>query len=208
MAERPPRTPEHWESRYVDGNTPWDTGRVDRHLEAMVEARPLARCRALDVGCGTGTEAVWLAARGFTVTGVDFSETAIAQARERAKEAGVSVDFAVGSFPDQPGAFGLAFDCGWLPHGLGGGGTIRVRRRTGPVPGAGGIVAVDPRLHRWPTTRPRATADVGGPSSPAAIESRFELLSLTTSYYDAQVPTPAPGVGDARSSPIVTRRRE
>ena len=53
----------------------------------MVEAGTLVPGRALDVGCGTGTNALWLAQRGFDVLGVDLSPLAVEKAR--AKSAGV-----------------------------------------------------------------------------------------------------------------------
>jgi SAM-dependent methyltransferase len=49
--------------------------------------------RILDVGCGTGRHAIELARRGYTVTGIDLSEAQLARAREKAREAGVSVEF-------------------------------------------------------------------------------------------------------------------
>jgi SAM-dependent methyltransferase len=54
----------------------------------------LEPCRALDVGCGQGRNAIWLAQQGHTVTAVDVSDLAIAQAEELAVAAGVDVDFA------------------------------------------------------------------------------------------------------------------
>jgi 2-polyprenyl-3-methyl-5-hydroxy-6-metoxy-1,4-benzoquinol methylase len=52
--------------------------------------------RILDVGCGTGRHAVELAKRGYTVTGVDLSESQLKRAREKAAEAGVSIRFEQG----------------------------------------------------------------------------------------------------------------
>ncbi|MBN2452921.1 MAG: class I SAM-dependent methyltransferase [Candidatus Omnitrophica bacterium] len=49
--------------------------------------------KIIDIGCGTGRHAIELAKRGYTVTGVDLSESQIARAREKAKEAGVTIDF-------------------------------------------------------------------------------------------------------------------
>ena len=51
--------------------------------------------RALDMGCGDGSNAVWLAKRGWRVTGVDFSRKAVQFARQRASEAAVDVEFIV-----------------------------------------------------------------------------------------------------------------
>ena len=64
--------------------------------EMLVDAvEGLMPGRALDVGCGAGGNAMWLAERGWRVTAVDFSEVAIQKARQRAKERGVEVNFTV-----------------------------------------------------------------------------------------------------------------
>lgn len=64
--------------------------------EALADfATKLRPGRALDLGCGSGGNAVWLAERGWKVTAVDFSEVAIEKARMRAAERGVEVEFAV-----------------------------------------------------------------------------------------------------------------
>ncbi|MBW1712387.1 MAG: class I SAM-dependent methyltransferase [Deltaproteobacteria bacterium] len=107
--------PDYWQERYRTGNSPWDIGRPDANLTEMVEKRPIPSCKALDVGCGTGDNAVWLARRGFTVTGTDFTQIAIQKAQENAAQAGVSCTFLRSDFMGQkiPGApFGFIFDRG------------------------------------------------------------------------------------------------
>ena len=84
---------EHWNQRYLDGNTPWDSGLVSKELIRVVKESQIAPCRALELGCGTGTNAVWLAEQGFAVTAVDCSEHAIDAARRKAEASGVDVDF-------------------------------------------------------------------------------------------------------------------
>lgn len=77
----------------------WDQRWLDKRLHAHGEASPvvlaalegLAPGRALDLGCGSGRHAVWLAERGWRVTAVDFSQEALRQARERAAELAVDV---------------------------------------------------------------------------------------------------------------------
>lgn len=78
---------EFWESRYREGSRLW-SGRPNALLER--EATDLAPGRALDLGCGEGADAVWLASRGWRVTGVDISYTALERAAAHAAEAGVS----------------------------------------------------------------------------------------------------------------------
>ncbi|MBU3700736.1 MAG: class I SAM-dependent methyltransferase [Acidimicrobiia bacterium] len=76
-----------WNARYDTTELVW-TGEPNRFLPPEVEA--LAPGRALDVACGEGRNAVWLATRGWTVTGVDFSSVGLAKAARLADERGVS----------------------------------------------------------------------------------------------------------------------
>ncbi len=82
---------------YRVGFTPWDQDHVPAELSALVEGQTvLSPGRALDVGCGTGTQAVYLAEHGWQVVGVDAVERALAQARRRAKKKGVEVMWVTG----------------------------------------------------------------------------------------------------------------
>ena len=93
---------------------PWDTGVSPPELERYVGAHPPGR--ALDVGCGTGTNVVYLARHGWTAVGVDFVGRAVAKARRRARRAGVSCTFVVGDATrlSVAGPFDLALDMGCL----------------------------------------------------------------------------------------------
>jgi SAM-dependent methyltransferase len=73
---------------------PWEMGPRSELVQA-VETGKVRPCRTLDLGCGSGSNAIFLAQHGFRVTAVDFASSAIARARERADEANVSVDFVV-----------------------------------------------------------------------------------------------------------------
>lgn len=83
---------EDWDRRYAETESLW-SATPNRFL--VSEARELAPGSALDLACGEGRNAVWLAALGWRVTAVDFSEVAIAKGRRRALEEGVEVDFRV-----------------------------------------------------------------------------------------------------------------
>ena len=72
---------EHWDARYVKGDTPWDTGRPSDELIRVLDEEKLRPCRAIDLGCGSGTNAIFLASRGFDVTAADISPTAIDRCR-------------------------------------------------------------------------------------------------------------------------------
>src|SRR5437016_13128651 len=75
---------EHWEERYRKGEIPWDTGRPSVELERLIEEEKIAPCKAIELGCGNGTNAVWLAAQGFDVSAVHLSSLRIELARGRA----------------------------------------------------------------------------------------------------------------------------
>jgi SAM-dependent methyltransferase len=104
-----------WNDRYRDGDLPWDTGRPSSELQRAFSRNQIQPCRALELGCGTGTNSVWLAQQGFDVTGIDLAALAVAQAEKRAHAAGVKVHLVVADVLDLPfldGPFGFFFDRG------------------------------------------------------------------------------------------------
>lgn len=78
--------PAAWDERYSTEAPLW-SGNPNAQLVA--EASALAPGTALDVGCGEGGDVIWLARRGWTVTGADFSAQGLARAARHAEEAGV-----------------------------------------------------------------------------------------------------------------------
>jgi methyl halide transferase len=104
-----------WNQRYIDSDTPWDCGTPSPELMRFLEERKLKPCRMLEVGCGTGTNAVYLAQLGFEVTAVDLSEVALDRARAKSKDADVSIKFIqadITSPPELGGPFPFVFDRG------------------------------------------------------------------------------------------------
>lgn len=84
------REQQPWEERYADrgdAERVW-SGRTNPQLEARVAG--LAPGRALELGCGEGADAIWLARQGWEVTGVDFAAAGLARAARAATEAGVA----------------------------------------------------------------------------------------------------------------------
>ena len=79
-----------WDAMYAERDSVW-SGEPNTQLVAEVSA--LTPGTALDVGCGEGADAVWLAKQGWHVTAVDISEIALGRARAHASAAGVTVSF-------------------------------------------------------------------------------------------------------------------
>ncbi|WP_271985373.1 class I SAM-dependent methyltransferase [Pseudoclavibacter terrae] len=95
-AEQPQAPTEFWEELYTAKPTVW-SGRVNANLASV--AGTLTPGRALDLGCGEGGDAIWLAQQGWRVTGIDISTVAIERARAAARAARVDgslVDFVAG----------------------------------------------------------------------------------------------------------------
>ena len=84
---------------YEKGAPPWEIGRPQRTVVQLAEAG-LVSGRVLDIGCGTGENALYLAACGLEVVGVDASPAAIAKAEAKAEERALAVRFVVGDALD------------------------------------------------------------------------------------------------------------
>ena len=104
---RPGFAREDWNARYAQKELLW-TAEPNRLFAAEVGG--LEPGRALDVACGEGRNAVWLAERGWRVTGVDFSDVALAKAAQLAEARGVEVEWVVADVLEhetEPRAFDL-----------------------------------------------------------------------------------------------------
>ena len=102
--------------RYPFIPIPWETGPREG-LVNLVESRRVEPCRAIDLGCGTATNVVYLAQHGFDVTGVDFIASAIELGRAKALQAGVEANLVVDDLTNLQhinGAFDLLVDYGTL----------------------------------------------------------------------------------------------
>jgi SAM-dependent methyltransferase len=106
--------------RYLLGRPPWDTEVTPPEVIELVEGGGFPPGRALDLGCGTGTNCIYLARHGWEVVGVDFSVLAIRRARRKARQSGVDCQFHHGDVTDLSflaDSFDLALDIGCL-HSL------------------------------------------------------------------------------------------
>ncbi len=88
-----------WDKRYGASDLVWGVA-PNRVVAAELSQHPPGR--ALDLACGEGRNALWLAERGWKVVGVDFSEVAIGRARRQAAERGLAVDFVLADVLETP----------------------------------------------------------------------------------------------------------
>jgi SAM-dependent methyltransferase len=99
---------------------PWIVEKPPEILVDLIDSDVIRPCKAVDLGCGTGNYAIYLAGRGFRVTGIDISPTAIGIARENAKSKGARCDFIVadvlGDLQEVGRTFDFAYDWELLHH--------------------------------------------------------------------------------------------
>jgi SAM-dependent methyltransferase len=111
---------ERWDAAYRDGRRPpWDSGRPSSDLVQAVEQGAIKPGRAVELGCGSGTNAIYLAQRDFEVTAIDLAPTALAIAERKAREAGVQVRWLLADVlaPPKLQPFDFIYDRGCY-HGL------------------------------------------------------------------------------------------
>jgi len=109
--------PSFWDIAYLTGLAPWDSGEPTGELVEIVERGVIKPCRALDIGCGTGANVVFLASKGFEAHGLDISSVALRKAGRRAASQGVKcslhhIDFRNEEKVSKLGVFDLAIDVG------------------------------------------------------------------------------------------------
>jgi SAM-dependent methyltransferase len=110
---------ERWDRAYRGKRMPgWDAGRVANQLTKAVEEGRVKPGKALVLGCGTGTNAIFLARKGFEVTGLEVAPTALKIAEAKAREAGVKVRWIVADAANPPHIepFDFLFDRGCYHH--------------------------------------------------------------------------------------------
>jgi SAM-dependent methyltransferase len=155
------------------GRPPWDTGIPPPELLAFLEGRTPGR--AIDLGCGTGTNVITLARHGWEVLGVDFAPNAIRVARRKIRGAGLRAEVVVGDVTKLAGIsapFEFALDLGCF-HGLSSLEQVSYLDRLQAILAPGGHWMLYARL--------RSSPDAGSYGLPPAdlerIQARFRLLS-------------------------------
>ncbi len=138
-----------WDARYAESDRVW-SGRVNTVLAREIEG--VSPGRALDLGCGEGADAIWLAARGWRVTAVDISGVALERAAAHARDAGVAerVDLQrrdlAESFPD--GAYDLV--SAQFLHSWGDLPRERILRQAAAAVAPGGLLLIEGHLDAGP----------------------------------------------------------
>ena len=94
---------------------PWNIETPPQLLVELIDGGKILPCRVIDLGCGAGNYAVYLAGRGFEVTGVDCSPTAITIAKQNAEKKGVKCSFFVADVVDELHKINQTWDfaCEW-----------------------------------------------------------------------------------------------
>ena len=104
-----------WNESYASGQPPWDTGQPVPLLVEFVASSGVQPSPALEIGAGTGTNAIWMAERGFDLLGVDVSPLAVERARAKLEGRALrcrfaALDFLAAGLPAGP--FQFVFDRG------------------------------------------------------------------------------------------------
>ncbi len=185
-------TEDRFKEMYRSGFTPWDIGKADFNLIEVVTRKLIPGCKAIDIGCGTGDNSIWLAQNHFQVTGTDASEIALEKAREKASKARAQCDFMLSNFLNdriEGAPFAFAFDRGCF-HSFS---SEDDRNRF-----AKNVAAHLEEAGLWLTLAGNADEDRKGPGPPQrtardivlAVEPFFEILSLISTHFDSKLPNP------------------
>ena len=167
---------------------PWHREQPPSLLERAVAQRA-TRGRALDLGCGEGSHAVYLAQQGFDVVGIDFVPAALDAARARAEQAGVEVELHEGDVTEYqaPSAFDVVLDSGCLHH-LPKAKVGAYRKRLDEWLAPGGDFVLVHFAHR-----PKAGWIPGGPKhmtreDAVALFAPLELQAYDETHFDVPLP--------------------
>ncbi len=181
-----------YKERYEARDTPWDIGKPDFNLIHIVTTTPIKPCKALDIGCGTGDNTIWLSQQNFHVLGIDTAEIAIKKAKEKALMANAQCSFYVVDFLTshvEGAPFGFAFDRGCF-HSLN---LDEERKRFAEN--------VSNHLEKdglWLSLIGNADEKRQGKGPPQltareivnSVEPYFEILSLVSGYFGSNRPNP------------------
>jgi len=187
------KTKDRFIEHYKDGYMPWAHVDVDYNLVEIVELWPIEPCKTLEIGCGTGTDAVWLAEQGFDVTACDASDIAIALANEKLSKKDLKCTFRILDFMNdkiESSPFNLIFDRGFFHSFDSEKNRKKFAKRVAKNLSEDGL---------WLTfvgSKDRPKTETGPPRRSAkdiivAAEPYFKILSLNASYFGNEQTNPA-----------------
>jgi SAM-dependent methyltransferase len=169
--------------RYLFGQPPWDSGVPPPELLSFLEEHLPGR--AIDLGCGTGTNVLTLAQNGWDATGVDFSPLAIWRARRKIARSGLIADLRVcdvTDLSDIEGPFDLALDIGCF-HSLEPVDRPRYINQVARLVRSGGTYMLYTFLSRSNSDRPGL---LDRARLKAQFEGAFELVRLEHGFFNEQ----------------------
>jgi SAM-dependent methyltransferase len=164
----------------------------DFNLVQTVTTMAIEPCKALDIGCGTGDNSIWLSQKNFQVTGIDITEIAIQEAIDKASKANVKCTFIVINFLTskiEGAPFGFAFDRGCF-HSLN-----SDEERNSFSKNVATHLEED---GLWLSLVGNADEQRHGPGPPRrtatdivnSVEPYFEILSLVSGHFGSNRPNP------------------
>ena len=176
----------HWDVHYQSDKPPWETGRPSDELQRVLAEQRIRPCRMVELGCGTGINAIWLAEQGFDVTALDISPLAIAKARQRLAQTKATVRFVVADILDLPEefeTFPFFFDrgCYHAVRRQDARGFVRTLHRI-TAPGAIGLVLAGNA--RDPHEPGKGPPVVSAEEIHAELGSAFEIVQLREFVFD------------------------
>ncbi len=181
-----------FEQRYQTGNMPWDIGRPDFNLRQVLATYDIPRGPALEIGCGTGDNAIFLAKSGFDVTATEIVEMALEAARKKAEAEGINGRFILQDILEtdiEGSPFVFVFDRGCF-HSFD---TPEKRKRFAQS-------VARHLVHRgyWLSLLGNADEHRQGPGPPQrtaceiveAVEPFFEIIVLKSGHFDSNLKPP------------------
>jgi 2-polyprenyl-3-methyl-5-hydroxy-6-metoxy-1,4-benzoquinol methylase len=103
-----------WDIRYKKNDTPWENGLPQQEMQRLFMSYISPGETVLEIGCGLGTNALWLANAGFKVSAIDLSPTAIEFAKNKSAQAGLAINFQIMDFLKdwrKLSVFNVIYDC-------------------------------------------------------------------------------------------------